>query len=171
MTASPDASGPTILVTPLSEQTNGYTEEFPIHDQRAADLVIADPVLAEPIPRQLTAADLILMSTRPIIVDSKGNALVGNWSATKKLTPPENAFGHAMKHRSEFPEYSSDSEYVEKAQKFVVNPPADVLTKTRGNGDVLLYDPKSNTFAVKTSSGVAKTMFRPVDGINYWNRQ
>ena len=86
MTASPDASEPTILVTPFPEQTNGYTEEFPIHDQQASDHVIADPIhddktsfdlpgfetqeaskqdniLADPIPRQLTAADLILMST------------------------------------------------------------------------------------------------------------
>ncbi|WP_225063274.1 hemagglutinin repeat-containing protein, partial [Komagataeibacter rhaeticus] len=85
MTASPDASEPTILVTPFPEQTNGYTEEFPIHDQQASDHVIADPVhddktsfdlpgfeaqetskrdniLADPIPRQLNALDLILMS-------------------------------------------------------------------------------------------------------------
>ncbi|MCK9821193.1 hypothetical protein M1769_13280 [Komagataeibacter oboediens] len=86
MTASPDASEPTILVTLFPEHTNGYTEEFPIHDQKASDDVIADPVhddktsfdlpgfeaqeaskqdtiVADPIPRQLTAADLILMST------------------------------------------------------------------------------------------------------------
>lgn len=212
MTASPDASEPTILVTPSPEQTNGYTEEFPIHDQQASDHVIADPIhddktsfdlpgfeaqeaskqdniLADPIPRQLTAADLISMSTttledlasgkvtvdatssKTIIVDSKGNALVGNWSATKKLTPPENAFGHAVKHRSEFPAYSSDSEYVERAQNSVANPPDNVLTKTRGNGDILLYDPESNTFAVKTGSGVPKIMFRPNNVIDYWNRQ
>ncbi|MDG6094522.1 HINT domain-containing protein, partial [Acetobacter sp. AN02] len=41
---------------------------------------------------------------KTIIVDSKGNALVGGWSATKKLTAPENASAHWTKHSSEFPE-------------------------------------------------------------------
>ncbi|MFV0456881.1 MAG: hypothetical protein ACK5NQ_18195, partial [Pseudomonas sp.] len=107
---------------------------------------------------------------KTIIVDSQGNALVGDWSVTKKLTAPENAFAHWTKHSSEFPEYSNASQYVEGAQSFVSNPPANVLTKMR-NGDTLLYDPSSNTFAVKTADGAPRTMFRPSDGINYWSKQ
>jgi pyocin large subunit-like protein len=108
---------------------------------------------------------------KTIIVDSKGNALVGDWSATKTLTAPENAGAHWSKHGGEFPEFSNASQYVESAQNFVSNPSANVLTKTRPNGDVLLYDPASNTFAIKNSLGAPRTMFRPVDGINYWNKQ
>ncbi|MBO1111680.1 VENN motif pre-toxin domain-containing protein [Bordetella petrii] len=110
-------------------------------------------------------------SGKAIVVDSKGNALIGDWSATKKLTSPENALAHWTKHGSEFPEYSNASQYIEGAQNFVSNPPTNVLTKTRANGDMLLYDPASNIFAVKASDGAPRTMFRPTDGVNYWNKQ
>jgi hypothetical protein len=108
---------------------------------------------------------------KTIIVDSKGNALSGDWSTTKALTSSENAGAHWSKHGGEFPEFKNTSQYVDGAQNFVTNPPATVLTKTRPNGDVLLYDPVSNTFAVKNSAGAPRTMFRPTDGINYWNKQ
>jgi filamentous hemagglutinin len=78
---------------------------------------------------------------------------------------------HWSKHAAEFPEFRNASQYVESAQKFVSNPPTNVLTKTRPNGDVLFYDTASNTFAVKNSAGAPRTMFRPTDGINYWNKQ
>ena len=51
------------------------------------------------------------------------------------------------------------------------NPPKGTLTKTRPNGGVLFYDPKTNTFGVQNASGAPKTMFRPSDGIEYWNKQ
>lgn len=95
-----------------------------------------------------------------IIVDGSGNALVGGWSFTKKLTAPENALAHWTKHGTEFPEYSNASQYVEAAQNFVNSPPYSVLTKVR-NGDTILYDPVSNTFAVRAIDGVPRTMFRP----------
>lgn len=110
-------------------------------------------------------------SDKKTIIDSKGNALVGDWSATQKLTAPENALSHWIKHSSEFPEYSNASQYMEGAQTFVSKPPSNVLIKTRANGDTLLYDPLSNTFAVKTVDGTPRTMFRPADGINYWRKQ
>ena len=62
-------------------------------------------------------------------------------------------------------------QYTKGAQDFVSNPPANVLTKTRANGDTILYDPSTNTFAVKTAQGSPRTMFKPTDGINYWNKQ
>ena len=34
----------------------------------------------------------------------------------------------------------------------------------RANGDALLYDAKSNTFAVVTKAGAPRTMFKPRDG-------
>ena len=111
------------------------------------------------------------MADKIIIVDSKGNALIGDWSKTKVLTAPENALAHWQKHGSEFPEITSAAQYVDFAQDFVKNPPPNVLTKTRPNGDVMLYDQTTNTFAVRTASGVPKTIFKPNDGINYWRKQ
>jgi hypothetical protein len=34
-----------------------------------------------------------------------------------------------------------------------------------------LYDSKTNTFGVKDANGAPRTMFRPKDGMDYWNKQ
>lgn len=39
------------------------------------------------------------------------------------------------------------------------------------NGDVLRYDPTTNTFGVIDASGTPRTIFRPNNGMNYWNAQ
>ncbi|OCZ70561.1 hypothetical protein A7P25_05545 [Achromobacter xylosoxidans] len=109
---------------------------------------------AKDVPTNTTPA-------KTIAVDNKGNALIGDWSTTKNLTAPENALAHWNKHSSEFPEYSNASQYVGGAQSFVSKPPANVLTKTRTNGDTLFYDQATNTFAVKAADGAPRTMFRP----------
>lgn len=93
------------------------------------------------------------------------------WSLTKNKSSVENAFGHWKKHGNEFPELQNAKQYAEQAKDFLNNPPKGTLTKTRPNGDVLRYDPKTNTFGVQNADGAPKTMFRPSDGINYWNKQ
>ena len=93
------------------------------------------------------------------------------WSATKNLTAEENAAAHAAKHAGEFPELASEAEYTQAAQNFVKSPPSGALTKVRPNGDTLIYDPATNTFAVRAANGAPRTMFRPTDGANYWNKQ
>jgi hypothetical protein len=92
------------------------------------------------------------------------------WSSTKAKKAVENAFGHWKKHGGEFPEFQNAKQYVEAAQRFVSEPPVGTLTRLR-DGDMLLYDPASNTFAVRAASGAPRTMFRPTDGINYWTKQ
>jgi len=107
-----------------------------------------------------------------VVVNANGQAVTASeWSATKTLSETDNALGHADKHLVEFPEYSNNTEYINGAQDFVSNPPSGTLTKTRANGDTLYYNPSTNTFAVSNSSGVPRTMFRPSNGINYWNVQ
>ena len=96
-----------------------------------------------------------------ILVDSKGNALVGGWTATKTLSSAENALGHWVKHGAEFPHYTNVSKYVEGAQVFVKSPPKGAISKVRSNGDVLIYDPATNVFAVRSASGEPRTMFKP----------
>ncbi len=119
----------------------------------------------ELIKAGVRAEDAAKVATREvesvIHVDRKGNALIGDWSTTKTLTSPENALAHWNKHAAEFPEFTSADQYIEGAQKFVSNPPAGTLTKIKSNGDVMIYNPISNTFAVKTSTGAPRTMFKP----------
>ena len=88
----------------------------------------------------------------------------------KYETPAENIFQHWKKQKAEFPEYKNAQQYGEAANKFAESPSKDVLMKQRSNGDVLLYDQKSNTFIVKALNGI-KTMFKPKGGMNYWEKQ
>ena len=92
------------------------------------------------------------------------------WSATRNKSAVENAYGHWQKHAAEFPELINSKQYVDTARSLVAHPPGDALTKARG-AEMLIYDPVTNTFLVRNADGAPKTMFRPADGINYWNRQ
>lgn len=83
------------------------------------------------------------------------------WSATKKLGAAGNALAHWKKHGHEFPGMKNALQYAKSAQRFVTRPAANSLIKTRANGDVVIYHPPSNVFAVRLPSGAPKTMFRP----------
>ncbi|MGN6293493.1 MAG: RHS repeat-associated core domain-containing protein [Chitinophagaceae bacterium] len=95
----------------------------------------------------------------------------GLWTSTKKLNSVENAFEHFKKHKSEFPEFKNAKEYAEGAKDFLQNSPEGTLMKTRPNGDVLKYNPTTNTFGVMDAKGTPKTMFKPEDGMKYWQQQ
>ncbi|HEY7979048.1 MAG TPA: hypothetical protein VID67_12720 [Rhizomicrobium sp.] len=82
-----------------------------------------------------------------------------------------NAEEHWEKHGGEFPEFHSALEYERGALAFVLSPPRGTLTKTNARGDTLLYDPVSNTFAVRDAQGEPRTFFRPDSGRAYWDRQ
>lgn len=62
----------------------------------------------------------------------------------------------------------SAEDYLAKVTAFTRNPPADVERAERPNGDVLLYQASTNTFAVVDRRGVARTMFKPREGAAYW---
>ncbi len=66
---------------------------------------------------------------------------------------------------------TSAEDYLAKVQSFTSRPPAGVERVERPNGDVLLYQASTNTFAVVSRDGVAKTMFKPRDGAAYWTQQ
>jgi hypothetical protein len=61
--------------------------------------------------------------------------------------------------------------YLAKVQAFISRPPAGTDRVERPNGDVLLYQDSTNTFAVVSRDGVPKTMFKPRDGAAYWAEQ
>ncbi len=93
------------------------------------------------------------------------------WTKTGKFSAVENALTHWNKHRNEFPEFQNAKQYVEGATDFLHNSPSGTLVKTRPNGDVLKYYPKTNTFGVMDASGTPRTVFRPTNGMKYWLNQ
>ena len=62
-------------------------------------------------------------------------------------------------------------DYLAKVDAFTTRPPAGTERVERPNGDVLLYQASTNTFAVLSRDGVPKTMFKPRDGAAYWAEQ
>jgi hypothetical protein len=61
--------------------------------------------------------------------------------------------------------------YLAAITAFTARPPADAETTRRPNGDVLIYQASTNTFAVVDSDGVPRTMFKPRDGAAYWAKE
>ncbi|MGR8023362.1 hemagglutinin repeat-containing protein [Burkholderia cenocepacia] len=96
---------------------------------------------------------------------------LATWTPGKPADIAINAATHWQKHAAEFPEFQSLNDYLRGTSQFVKDPPAGTLSFTRSNGDVLLYDKSTNTFASMAADGTPRTMFRPTDGIEYWYKQ
>lgn len=103
----------------------------------------------------------------PVALATDGKPM---WAANRKHTAQENADYQFNKNGKDFGA-ASEAQYVAKTHAFVDAPPAGVKKIARSNGDALLYDTKSNTFAVVTSAGAPRTMFKPRDGARYWDQQ
>jgi pyocin large subunit-like protein len=92
------------------------------------------------------------------------------WAANRKHTAQENADYQFGKNGKDFGA-ANEADYVAKVHAFVDQPPTGVQKVARSNGDALLYDAKTNTFAVVTKAGAPRTMFKPRDGASYWQQQ
>jgi hypothetical protein len=92
------------------------------------------------------------------------------WAANKRHGAEDNAQYQFGKHGSEFGAANED-DFVTRVHAFVDSPPASAETISRKNGDRLIYDAKSNIFAVVTKDGAPRTMFKPHDGAAYWAQQ
>ena len=92
------------------------------------------------------------------------------WSASRRGTAEENAQRAFDRNGEAFGARTLD-EFIRKTHAFVANPPRGTERLTRRNGDVLLYDPKGNVFAVATKDGAPRTMFKPDEGAAYWDEQ
>ena len=66
---------------------------------------------------------------------------------------------------------TSAEDFLDKVVAFTTRPPSGVETVKRRNGDTLLYQASTNTFAVVAANGSARTMFKPDDGPAYWAEQ
>ena len=92
------------------------------------------------------------------------------WAASKRFSAEEGAQRQFERDGATFDAKTVD-QYVKKAHAFVGHPPKGTLTLTRKNGDILYYDPKGNVFAVASKEGAPRTMFKPDDGMTYWEKQ
>ncbi len=100
--------------------------------------------------------------------DDLGGGL--RWAANSKHTADDNAHYQFDKRAADFG-ISDFKAFVSKADAFVARPPDSVLKMERSNGDVLFYDPRSNIFAVADKTGAPRTMFKPPEGVAYWDEQ
>ncbi|MFI4935709.1 MAG: hypothetical protein ACHP7N_13885 [Caulobacterales bacterium] len=92
------------------------------------------------------------------------------WAANRKHTAQENADYQFGKNGKDFAD-KTEAQYVAQAHAFADSPPTGVQKLDRPNGDALLYDAKSNTFAVVAKTGAPRTMFKPREGLAYWKQQ
>lgn len=92
------------------------------------------------------------------------------WAANRTRTAEENAERSFRSNGSAFQAKSTD-DYVAKVHAFVGDPPKGSETLKRANGDLLIYDPKDNIFAVVSREGAPRTMFKPDEGAAYWDEQ
>jgi hypothetical protein len=65
----------------------------------------------------------------------------------------------------------SPEDFLAKITAFTASPPSGTDRATRPNGDVLLYQASTNTFAVVDREGTPRTMFKPDEGEAYWAEQ
>ena len=92
------------------------------------------------------------------------------WAPSRRSSADDGA-QRAFERNGQVFEAKSVDQFVRKAHAFVGHPPKGTLTITRKNGDTLFYDPKANTFAVANKDGAPRTMFKPDDGMAYWEKQ
>lgn len=92
------------------------------------------------------------------------------WAPSKRFSAEEGAQRQFERDGQAFDTKTLD-QFVKKAHAFVGHPPKGTLTLTRQNGDTLFYDPKDNVFAVANKEGAPRTMFKPDDGMAYWQKQ
>jgi pyocin large subunit-like protein len=92
------------------------------------------------------------------------------WAANRQLSADEAAAANFERNGGDFGARSVD-DWVTKVHDFVGDPPRGAAKLTRANGDVLIYDAKTNIFAVATKDGAPRTMFKPREGAAYWDKQ
>jgi hypothetical protein len=92
------------------------------------------------------------------------------WTASRRGGAEENARKAFARNGESFGATNLNA-YVRKARAFIEAPPSGAQRLTRRNGDVLMYHPGSNTFAVASRDGTPRAFFQPDDGPAYWEVQ
>lgn len=126
------------------------------------------------LPAGTASSDAAAVKATKVSLRAEAVPLVGGkpmWAANKSHSAQDNALFQFNKNGASFGAASID-DYVAEAHAFAAKPPKGTEMATRRNGDILLYDPKSNVFAVVTADGAPRTLFKPKgDGAAYWQAQ
>ena len=95
----------------------------------------------------------------------------GKWAANGFKAGQLDA--HFAKHAGEWGAGNiTKSGYLNRAMDLLRREPGGgILGHTRVNGDILRYNSRTNEFAIGAKDGTIRTLFRPTDGLNYWNKQ
>lgn len=105
---------------------------------------------------------------------TKATNKYGKKATTKDLTKLKFTKGeleqHYKKHKHEYGNITQ-SEYLKKAQALAGATGKHILTKKRSNGDILKYNTKTNDYLALDKDDRIKTLFKPKQGIIYWNKQ
>ena len=83
------------------------------------------------------------------------------WTTTRQRSSVKNAFLHWQEHGADFPELLNAKQYAESAKAFINSPPPGTLIKIRANGDIILYNPSTNSFAINNADLLPRTMYKP----------
>ena len=146
-------------------------EQQPVREQAAASTDASSAVAAdaagETTTQQASRGDKTDPRTLPIPAHDDGTPM---WAANRRLTAQEAAERQFERNGKDFGA-TTVAQYVDRTHDFVASPPKGTLRHTRSNGDKLLYDPKGNVFAVATKDGAPRTMFKPTEGMAYWEKQ
>lgn len=118
---------------------------------------------AAPTPVETAPESAALMVTGPA---PRAAAVTGN----RRETADDKAQRLYQTNGADFGAGSVEA-YLAAAAAFTASPPADAEIVRRGNGDILIYQASTNTFAVVAPDGVVRTMFKPRGGHAYWERQ
>lgn len=92
------------------------------------------------------------------------------WAANRNHSSQDNADYQFKKNGADLGA-SSEDDFIAKAHDFVDHPPKGAQTLKRSNGDTLVYDAKTNLFAVVAQDGAPRTLFKPREGAAYWDQQ
>jgi pyocin large subunit-like protein len=119
--------------------------------------------------RESSRDDRAAASTRSETVtpEFKGRPM---WADNRRHSAEENVQYQFEHHGKELGAANLEA-FLTKAHAFVSDPPKTALTTTRANGDTLMYDPASGLFAVARKDGAPRTVFKPDDGMAYWQAQ
>lgn len=119
------------------------------------------PLLTLHLSKQNSRSSVILKSYHSDWKSTYSVSPAQMWTHGKFNDPNRNAKYHYYKHHLEFPELKDEKDYILAAHRFFHFPPQGTLSKFKTSGDLILYDPKSNTFACYKPNGTPKTMYRP----------
>jgi hypothetical protein len=96
---------------------------------------------------------------------------LGSGRFTNAEFAPGELEAHFAKHAGEWGAIGEDS-YLARARSMLSSDPGgDLLGSVRANGDVLRFNVRTGEFAVGSSDGVIRTLFRPDAGLDYWLAQ